>query len=67
MIGLTISTQTLVYRFSVLLSLIDQHLISPHSNTAESVLKVVRIGEMITNLKALIGKQILLVITEGNA
>ena len=52
MIGLTISTQTLVYRFSVLLSLIDQHLISPHSNTAESVLKVIRTGEMITNLKS---------------
>ena len=28
----------------------DQHLISPHSNTAQSVIKIMRIKEMIANL-----------------
>ena len=60
----------------------DQHLISPYSNTAESFIKIMRMKEMIANLritqchenrrndyqqkKLLISKQILLVSTLGN-
>ena len=29
----------------------DQHLISPYSDTAESLIKIIRIKEMITNLR----------------
>ena len=30
----------------------DQHLISPHNNSAESFINVLRIKEMITNLRS---------------
>ena len=30
----------------------DQHLISPYSDTADSVIKIMRIQEMITNLRS---------------
>ena len=51
---------------SPLHSMSDQHLISPHSNTAESFIKVMKIKEMMSNLRSFDCQQILLASTKEN-
>ena len=51
---------------SPLHSMSDQHLISPSSNTAESFIKVMKIKEMMSNLRSFDCQQILLASTKEN-